>query len=79
MTLSVSLTGDGVSIKGTVSLTQTSTALFAIGVSLFGSVSVTGTSPTPPVPFSGQLLLADGLSFFLLANGTDELLLAGPP
>lgn len=55
MTLSVSLTGDGVSIQGTVSLTQTSTALFAIAVSLVGDVSLTGntTGVVPPPPGNG--------------------------
>ncbi len=79
MTGSVSLIGNGVSIEGTVSLTQVSTALFAFKVSLLGTVSITGVVPAPPPPFSGQFLLANGVDFLLLANGMDELLLAGPP
>ncbi len=55
MTLGVSLTGDTVSILGGVSLTPTTTALFAIEVSLFGDVSLTGntTGVVPPPPGSG--------------------------
>ena len=57
MSIGVSLLGDAVSIRGNVSLTPTTTALFAVEVSLFGGVSLTGNSTgvIPPPPGQGPM------------------------